>query len=59
MLECVVHKQLSDDAEDSAEEESAAAKPPRAGVKRTRAAAKHTGELAGAAFLWRDRLLFV
>ena len=54
-----MHKQLSDDAEDSAEEESAAAKPPRAGVKRTRAAAKHTGELAGAAFLWRDRLLFV
>ena len=42
---------MSDDAEDSAEEESATAKPPRAGVKRTRAAAKHIGELTGATLL--------
>ena len=43
---CITCKQLFGGAEDSAEEEPAAMKPARAGVKRTRAAAKHAGQPA-------------
>ncbi len=56
---CIICKQLSGDAEDSAEEEPAAAKPPRAGVKRTRAAAKHAGDPACATLPQTDCTAFV